>query len=111
MNTFQGLLHIESSEGGKRLQLAIDLLTNLEGAVLINDVLSLRPNPQGIECAVILTGLIDPQSQVENAKRLLEKSTIGQFVQSRKLRWIAVDDYGMGAIQIWPPRPFKDSVE
>ena len=111
MYAYQYAFHIERLEADKRLQLAIDLLTNMESVVVIDDSVALHPDSQGITCAVILGGLAEPQSQVENAKLLLNASSIGPFVQSRPQQWIAVEDYGMGARQIWPPLHSKNSIE
>jgi hypothetical protein len=39
---------------------------------------------------------------VETAARGLANSKIANLLPARPLNWVVVDDYGMGALQLWP---------
>lgn len=102
MSAYRNCLHIASSESGQRLQLAADLLVHAKETVMIDNLLALRADPQGIICEVILAGSSEPRAQIETAKALLKDSSIGKYVHSLNLKWIAVEDYGTGTVQVWP---------
>jgi hypothetical protein len=107
MSAYKNDLHIESSEAGQRLHLAVDLLGHARGVIVIDDLLALRAGSQRITCEVIVRGSAEPQLQIENAQTLLNGSTIGKHLQSWNLEWIAVEDYGTGTAQVWPRRSPK----
>jgi hypothetical protein len=101
MSAYKNDLHIEGSEEGQRLQLAVDLLRHAQGVIVIDDLLALRAGSQGIiTCEVIVRGPAEPQLQIENAQALLNSSTIGKHLHARNLEWIAVEDYGTGTVQV-----------
>jgi hypothetical protein len=102
MSAYKNDLHIDSFEEGQRLQLAIDLLEQAQGAIVIDNRLALRAGPRGITCEVIVRGSAEPQLQVESAKVILNGSAIGKHLHAWKLEWIAVEDYGTGTVQLWP---------
>jgi len=101
MSAYKDALHISDVETGQRLQLAIDLLLNGKGVVVIDDLLALRPFSGQILCEVISQGFATPQVQIENAKKLLHESSIGDSLQGQQLQWLVVEDYGTGTIEVW----------
>jgi hypothetical protein len=42
------------------------------------------------------------KAEVEQGKRLLADSTLWAELEDETLRWTLIDDYGTGAVQIWP---------
>ena len=77
MSVYKDALHVSSSEIGPRLQLASELLAGRGAVVVLDGLLALRPARDEILCEVISSGSLTPQAQVQNAKRLLEASSLG----------------------------------
>ena len=101
MSAYKHALHLSSTERGPRLQLAAELLAEGREVVVLDGVLALRPESDKILCEVISAGSVPPQTQVESAKRLLQASTLGGLVDSQRCRWLVVEDYGTGTIELW----------
>ena len=101
MSAYKHALHLSSTERGPRLQLAGELLAEGREVVVLDDVLALRPESEKILCEVIAVGSVAHQAQVESAKRLLNASTLGSFVDSQRCRWLVVEDYGTGTMELW----------
>ena len=107
MSAYKDALHIEPGESGSRLQLARELLSSGKAVVLLGERLALRPMASRILCEVITqlpTQSREPAahlSEVESAKQMLNASTIASAVNSKKLEWLVVDDYGTGTVELW----------
>lgn len=101
------VLVISAGASEQRLALATDLLERCEGIVILEGVGTLTPKSDCIECAVA-----DPapgaarceeeyKALVENAARALSATKLGAHLPDRPLRWVVVDDDGMGVIELW----------
>jgi len=101
MSAYKDALHISSAERGARLQLAVTLLAGQGPVVVLDDLLALRPDRDAILCEVIASGSLAPQAQVQNAKRLLQFSTLGGSIEGRQCHWLLVEDYGTGTVERW----------
>ena len=101
MSAYKHALHLSSTERGPRLQLAAELLAEGRVVVVLDDALALRPDSDKILCEVISSGSAAHQTQVESAKRLLHASTLGSLVNSQRCRWLVVEDYGTGTVELW----------
>lgn len=101
MSAYKDALHLSSAEVGPRLQLASALLASRQSVVVLEGRLALRPELNEILCEVISFGNDAPEIQVQSAKRLLQKSTLGGTIPNRKCRWLVVEDYGMGTTELW----------
>lgn len=107
MSAFRGSLGIDVDTTGQRLDLAREVLDG-GGSVLLQDRVALHSEGDEIECAVITRWIStrNPElfeREIEEAKELLAASTLVTHLK-KPLRWIVVDDYGMGSIQVWPER-------
>lgn len=100
-------LLIDDSSSEQRLTLAAELLDRCTGIVILDGVATLWPSPGEIECAVTEpTGTMarcDEEYKVllENAARALQASKLGGRLPDRPLRWVVVDDYGLGTAELW----------
>jgi hypothetical protein len=101
MSAYKDALHLSSTELGPRLELASELLAGHRAVVLLDGLLALRPEGDEILCEVISSGSLTPQAQVQNAKQLLEASTLGGNVTRKKCRWLVVEGYGTGIAELW----------
>ena len=101
MSAFKDALHLTSVEQGRRLQLAAELLADGRAVVVLDNTIALRPGADKILCEVISAGSVAPETQVENGKRLLQASTLGDLVDTRRCEWLVVEDYGMGTVELW----------
>ena len=101
-------LIIDDEASPERLGLAADLLTDGRSVVILAGLVALRGTSGEILCEVV-----DPspaarrcneeyRALVENAARGLEQSCLYQYLPRKPLRWLVVDDYGTGAVQLWP---------
>jgi len=108
MSAYKHALAIDDNSSEPRLALAAGVLERCEGVVMLDGVVALRPTPDAILCEVI-----DPEPAahrcaeefrvlVENAARGLAGSKLASRLPRRPLRWLVVDDYGTGVIQVWP---------
>jgi hypothetical protein len=108
MRAYSNALHIEPGADEKRIALARDIVAKRLGVVLISDVLAIRAEPSGVLCEVI-----DPyhgahgtpkryEALIANAEATLEASPLAETVAREQLKWLVVDDYGMGTRQLWP---------
>jgi hypothetical protein len=108
VSAYKDALAIASDTNGTRRQLALDLLSSGENVVLLEGRLALRPSHEGILCEVITN--LPPaartpdalQAEIESAQALLATSTVGHQVQQSVLKWLVVEDYGTGTLQVWP---------
>src|SRR5688572_11593642 len=100
-------LVIDESSSEQRLRLAAELLDRCNGVVVLEGVVTLWPRPSEIECAVA-----DPMPSiarceeeykvlVENAARDLQASKLARRMPDRPLRWVVVNDYGNGSVELW----------
>ena len=69
--------------------------------MVLDGALALRPDSDKILCEVISSGSIAPQTQAVRAKRLLQVSTFGGFVDRDRCQWLVVEDYGTGTVELW----------
>lgn len=108
MSAYRHALTIDDESPAQRLALAAGILERCEGVVMLNGMLALRPTP-----AVILCEVIDPTPDahrcaeefkvlIENASLSLSSSKLAKQLPDRPLQWLVVDDYGSGAIEVWP---------
>ena len=103
MNT----LVIDDFASDQRLALAAELLERSSGVVVLDGVVTLWPRPNEIECAVTLAMPAIARCEeeykvlVENAARALQASKIGRRLPNRPRRWVVVDDYGKGSVELW----------
>ena len=94
----------------QRLALAAELLERSSGIVVLDGVATLWPRPNEIECAVTLamTAIARCEEEykvlVENAAHALRASKLGARMPRRHLRWVVVDHYGKGSVELWRAR-------
>lgn len=76
--------------------------------MLVDQRLALRPTEDALLCEVI-TRLPEAsrsdsamREEVKAAQELLASSTLADVVKRSSLKWLVVDDYGNGTIQVWP---------
>ena len=101
---YDDALQIASSETGSRADLAIDLLANANGVVVLDSVLALRPEPDRILCEVFASPSTVPgkyEAVAESAKEFLAQSTIFKALPVKPLSWLVVYDYGKGVVVLW----------
>jgi len=98
MGAYKDALHVTAEEVGARAALAMDVLANRRGVVVLDGVLALRPESNHIACEVIASRSTSGQYRlaIEEAQSLLKRSTISNAVSGIKLVWVVVEDYGMG---------------
>lgn len=100
-------LVVDDSSTEQRLTLAAGLLERCNGVVVLDGVATLWPSPHGIECSVANTsqGIARCEEEfkvlVENAARALAASKLGGRLPNRPLHWVVVEEYGMGAVELW----------
>jgi len=100
------VIHSASSE--QRLALAAELLDRGDGVVVLEGVATLRPHPDGIECAVTESSQAIARCEeeykvlVENAARALEASALWRRLPDCPLRWVVIDDRGGDGQRLWP---------
>ena len=77
---------------------------------MLENRLALRRMKEYVLCEVI-TQLQPHEHQEEKlaeeinqAKDLLKNSTIQNLVKEYKLKWLVIEDYGSGSVQIWPKK-------
>lgn len=108
MSAYRDALVVDQASSDARVALAAKMLSSSEGVVLLEGLVALRPDTDAILCEVL-----DPMPSshrcaeefgvlIENAKRALEASKLGDRLPDKPLRWIVVDDYGTGIVQPWP---------
>lgn len=108
MTNVGGGVDIAIDQVGPRLELAAELLASGEGVVVLEHRLVLSRERDGIRCAVVTrlpeharaSDAVD--REIEAGKQLLEESTLIDELDSPLLDWIVIDDYGKGAVRIWP---------
>ncbi len=94
----------------QRLTLAAELLERSSGIVVLDGVVTLWPRPNEIECAVTLamTAIARCEEEykvlVENAAHALRASKLGPRMPRRHLRWVVIDHYGKGSVELWRAR-------
>lgn len=109
MDYYDHALRIDSASSAQRIALAADLLNNCEAVVLLNDSVALRPSPSEIVCEVIDPGTWqqrssdDYRAMVAEAASILRNSALFHLLAPKSLRWLVVDNYGMGIGVLWPP--------
>jgi len=107
MSAYKDALTIDTGASHQRLALAADLLARGTGVVVLEGTLALRPAGHELLCEVI-----DPMPSarrcaneyevlVENARRFLEASKLGALLPNQPRRWLVVDDFGMGGMELW----------
>ena len=101
MSAYKDALHLSSAEQGPRLQLAEEVLARGDAVVVLDGALALRPQSDEILCEVISSRSNAPVVQVEQARQLLRDSTLGDVASKRKCRWLVVEDYGTGTVEVW----------
>ena len=101
MSAYKDALHLSSAEEGLRLKLAEELLTRGQAVVVLDGVLALHSQSDEVLCEVISSGSNTPEVQVERGRRLLRASTLGSALGRRKCRWLVVEDYGSGTVELW----------
>ena len=100
-------LVVDDSSSDQRLALAQELLESCRCAVVLDGVATLWPSRTHIECAVPVPAPFTPRCEeeykvlVENAARALQSSNLAGRLPNRPLRWLVVDDYGTGSIELW----------
>jgi hypothetical protein len=100
-------LTIDDSSSDQRLALAAELLERCGGTVSLEGIATLRPCFDHIECAVTdpAPGAARCEEEfkvlVENAAHALRASKLGSRLPDRPLRWVVIDDYGTGSIELW----------
>jgi hypothetical protein len=108
MSAYRDALVVDDASAEQRLALAVAILDRCEGVVMLDGVAALRPTPDAIVCEVT-----DPMPNahrcaeefkvlVENARRGLAESKLGRRLPRRPLRWLVVEDYGTGTVEVWP---------
>jgi hypothetical protein len=107
MSAYKDALVVDDTSSDQRLDLAGQVLAQCESVVLLYGVVALRPTPGEIICEVI-----DPAPNshrcaeefkvlAENAGRALSGSRLAARLPSRPLKWVVVDDYGTGTVELW----------
>ena len=104
---YQHALVVDESSSEQRLTLAGELLARCEGSVVLDGVVAMRATQDEIICDVIeLSPTLRRSAEaysamVDNAARGLQESRLRSYLPDRTLRWFVVDDYGMGALELW----------
>lgn len=100
-------LVVDDSSSDQCLTLAAELLDHCNGVVVLEGVATLWPSPHEIECSVIepVPTIARCEEEykvlVENAAHALRSSKLGRRLPDRPLRWVVVDDYGTGTVELW----------
>ena len=107
MSAYRDALQIDSTSSPKRVQLAVQLLQNGDGAVLLEGRLALRSMEDDVLCDVVAhkprpaEGYRGYRAMVNEARAALMNSFLWPAVEGKKLRWSVVEDYGTGTIVLW----------
>jgi hypothetical protein len=108
MRAFDNALHLTASASSERADLARVLLDTREGVVVLDAFVALRPENGGITCEVIVPSHSCNGNEqrykelIVEAQALVRASPLAGFLAAKPLRWLVVDDYGMGTVQLWP---------
>jgi hypothetical protein len=107
MSAYKDALALEPGASDERVALAADVLADGAGVVLFEGFLALRPTGRELLCEVV-----DPMPSthrcaneyevlVENARRALEASKLRARLPDLPRKWLVVEDYGTGTIELW----------
>ena len=108
MSAYKDSLVIDDASSEQRLELAGALLAACESTVTLDGVVHVRASTDRLTCEVV-----DPapsnrrcaaefEVMVENARRALAASKLQRYLPARPQDWLVVEDYGMGALELWP---------
>ena len=109
MSAYRDALAIDAGSPAERLELAAQLLRERAGVVLLEGSLALRPSGREIVCEVIDPApsahrcAFEYEVLVENARRLLESSSLHERLPDRRRQWVVVEDLGTGTAEVWRP--------
>lgn len=105
MSVFRNGLYITSDTTGDRLNLARELLESGEACVVLDGRVAMDRRGDRTLCSVITRAPDGTarvfEGEIQAAKQLLYTSSIRQFVRE-PMDWEVVDDYGNGAVRVWP---------
>ncbi len=104
MSAYRDALHIGSAERGKRLELAVDLLTQGKAVVVLDDGVAFRPESGALLCEVIADFGKDKYFYsrcIADAKLAVHSSTLWLAIEHMRQQWLVVSDYGTGTVELW----------
>jgi hypothetical protein len=107
MSAFRDALHIGIDTNGQRMDLAVDLLRQNAGVVVLADQLVLRPESERVVCEVIASDISRKRSATEyeemvaGGKELLSRSMLRDGLSARELEWLVVADLGNSSVELW----------
>jgi hypothetical protein len=107
MSAYRDALRLWPDAPASRVALAAELLNRSEAVVLIGDSLVLRPVGNALECEVIDRAPLRKREEaqyaamVQAAKEMLVASPIYPMLSKIPIKWVVVDDYGMGTARLW----------
>ena len=107
MSAYRDALVVTDESPDERLNLAVSLLKRGEGVVVLEGVVALRPERDHLLCEVV-----EPMpshrrtpdgyaSLAHNAAAGLAASRLGAKLADQSLKWLVVDDYGTGTLELW----------
>jgi hypothetical protein len=107
MSAYKDAVAVDASSSDQRWALAADLLVSGTEVVVLEGLVALRTTPTHLYCEVI-----DPMPSarrcaaeyevlVENARRALEASRLRGLRPDLPRRWLVVEDYGTGTMELW----------
>ena len=108
MSAYKHALVVDEGASFRRLRLAAELLSNGRSVVVLDGVVALRATPSELLCEVVDATPSAHRCEeeyrvlIENAARALAQSSLSRFLPKKPLRWLVVDDYGTGTVQLWP---------
>ena len=109
MSAYKHALVVDDAASPERLELAAELLNGGGSVVVLDGVVALRGTTHEILCEVVdptpsaARGDDEYRILAENAARGLDQSRLARHLPKKPLRWLVVEDYGTGTVQLWPP--------
>jgi len=107
MTAYRDALVVDDASSEQRLGLAVSLLNDGSGVVMLEGVAALRSTPTGIICEVVDRSpgshrcMEELKVLVENAARALAGSRLAARLPARPMQWVVVEDCGSGTVELW----------
>jgi len=100
-------MFVDANSPDECLELAAEMLVTGAGVVIFEETVALRPTPTCLFCEVIDPAPASRRCEneyevlVENAQRLLDSSRLGKRLPDFPRKWLVVESYGTGAVELW----------
>lgn len=108
MSAYKDALWISSTESGARLQVALEVLCEGLGEIVVDGIFALRPMPGGAIDGEVFASRGQPiptyVAAASSARAVLAASNLAARLELDSIHWIVVEDYGQGVGLLWDSR-------